>query len=60
MQDNPRYGNGIRISWIISASKIQELKTRGIHDIILLIRDLVFGKSVEHNYTLFGGINLLE
>ncbi|MFN8145336.1 MAG: dihydropteroate synthase [Bacteroidia bacterium] len=59
MQDNPQYGNVIQDIMDYFSIKIQELKTRGIHDIIL-DPGFGFGKSVEHNYTLLGGINLFR
>lgn len=58
MQTNPSYGDvTLEVNEFLSM-KINELKSLGIHDIIL-DPGFGFGKSLEHNYELFRQINTL-
>src|SRR5690606_3864152 len=56
MQTNPSYGDvTLEVNEFLSM-KINELKSLGIHDIIL-DPGFGFGKTLEHNYELFRQIN---
>ena len=58
MQTNPSYGDvTLEVNEFLSM-KINELKSLGIHDIIL-DPGFGFGKTLEHNYELFRQINTL-
>ncbi|GAB4291271.1 MAG: dihydropteroate synthase [Marinilabiliales bacterium] len=51
MQKNPVYDNVIKDLIMFFAQKIQDLKSYGIHD-ILIDPGFGFGKTIEHNYTI--------
>jgi dihydropteroate synthase len=56
MQNNPQYKDVSAEIYAFFKSKIDELKTYGVHDIIL-DPGFGFGKTVEHNYQLLQKIS---
>lgn len=59
MQSNPEYSNVVTEVFDYFTEKIAQLKSFGIHDIIL-DPGFGFGKTVEHNYSLLANLSVFR
>lgn len=59
MQQNPHYDNFLREVFLYFATKVQQLRDRGVKDIIL-DPGFGFGKTVDHNYELLAHMQEFE
>lgn len=59
MQQHPHYDNIIKEVCMYFAEKVQQLRDRGARDIIL-DPGFGFGKTLDHNYELMAGLDLLK
>ena len=59
MQQNPQYENVVQDILNFFAAKIELLKTKNLHDVILDV-GFGFGKTIEHNFQLLNGLHLFS